>query len=744
MMCTFKKVVPSRVTWLALGILVWGGAVAFGNDPDKAPAKDAVTAAAEPAPITAPTSAITKTSALDDPESVLFLEIPDVTGSLTDTDRRTIPATVTTLSQEDIRRTGARSVNELLLMTVPNMQMRLHKQGWKHMGLRGIISDREDKWLLLVNGRVMNERTFYGVIQERDLPLLEDIHHIDVVRGAGSSLYGPGAMAMVVNIVTEDSTTFEGTKAVSRIGSIEEFYTGEIKHGRKLGDNKGIFLYGGLNKYPGASGDDAPHAYGKSNGSNYDYEVYDKDTGWNKAFRDFRPKAKVQGDLRWNDLQIWTRYTRGGETWARSDPEWAGMGYQQGTVYLNHTKHFAEDVLWMDNAFSYDFVDVDWSGKVGDPANTMGYLEHEYYGKSILHWKPHKRHQFAFGGEWSHFVLGRDGLGWPSRDEATREEISALGQWSTNLGSVLGEYQWQIAEQWTAFLGGRIDWHTYTEPMRSPRAVLVYTPTQKDTLKAMISRSTRTNMESEMRTGYLTEKAEGHVKYAPVETTDTLEFRHERQHTDHWWFAESVYLHDRAPLGFDGHRNGPLGTIKAWGAEVEATYRSEKWWLTFSHGFTDMCSMKMDDDQVSNVLSAQPYGVGNNYALWDDHCTKARATYFINKQWSVDSTAQVYWGSRGSDEYIKVRSEGLTPDDDDPGEYHDPVPDRGVYDCGFFLDFGLEYKVNDRLNIRADLYNVLGWIDKDFNQRPFVQQRIYSQQYQLEPASVAVRISYTF
>ena len=44
-----------------------------------------------------------------------------------------------------------------------------------HMGMRGIIGDRDDKYLLVLNGRVLNEKTHYGALSERDLPLLGDI-----------------------------------------------------------------------------------------------------------------------------------------------------------------------------------------------------------------------------------------------------------------------------------------------------------------------------------------------------------------------------------------------------------------------------------------------------------------------------------------------------------------------------------------------------------------------------------------
>lgn len=121
-----------------------------------------------------------------------LMNIPVTSTSLTTVaSGRVSPSTVTTITQQDIQNSGARSLEELLEIYVPNLQMILHTADARHLGLRGIISNVDDKYLLLVNGRVMNEHTSFGVMSERDLPMLRDIHQIDVVRGPGSALYGP-------------------------------------------------------------------------------------------------------------------------------------------------------------------------------------------------------------------------------------------------------------------------------------------------------------------------------------------------------------------------------------------------------------------------------------------------------------------------------------------------------------------------------------------------------------------------
>ncbi len=174
-------------------------------------------------------------------EDLMNIEIAS-TASLTKTKPRLAPAAVTTITQDDIQASGARSLDELLEIYVPNLQMVLHLWEPRHLGLRGSISDRDDKYLLLVNGRVMNERLHYGAISERDLPLLQDIHHIEVIRGPGSALYGPGALYMVINIITDNADTFQGFEVTNRLGVVDKFAGIEAKYGKKLDDGSGGIL----------------------------------------------------------------------------------------------------------------------------------------------------------------------------------------------------------------------------------------------------------------------------------------------------------------------------------------------------------------------------------------------------------------------------------------------------------------------------------------------------------------------
>ena len=114
-----------------------------------------------------------------------------------------MPASITSIDRKMIEESGARSLFDLLEIYVPNFHYLPHHYEAPHMGVRGLISHRDDKYLLVVNGRVLNEKTHFGALSERDMPMLGDIRKIDVVRGPGSVVYGPGAVSMVINIQTD-------------------------------------------------------------------------------------------------------------------------------------------------------------------------------------------------------------------------------------------------------------------------------------------------------------------------------------------------------------------------------------------------------------------------------------------------------------------------------------------------------------------------------------------------------------
>lgn len=672
-------------------------------------------------------------------DELMNMEV-DSTAALTKTSRRKSPAAVITLTQEEIRRSGARSLDELLTISIPNLMLHWHGIEYQHLGLRGINSDREDKWLLLVNGRVMNEHSHYGVLSERDLPMLSDIHHVDVVRGPGSALYGPGALAMVVNIVTDNARTFTGSEVTTRAGAVQEYYTGEFKTGHALSENSGLFLFAGAGKNVGASPDDAQHVYlsrprrdGPTSPTTIHYD--DDHVGGHQGFRNGRPKLKLHGHYYRGDFDVWARYTRGGAHFTNTENSNVtnrikGMGYQQATGHASYQRELGPTVSVM-TALSYDVIDMEQMHGTQQP---HGWREEEYYGKLMARWTPDTVHSLAGGVEGSHERFNLEPWGWP--DQASRWILPGETEptpWHSNLLSLVLEYQRRWCDWFTLFAGGRVDKHTFTPYMYSPRIAGVFTPNDRDTIKLIASRSVKSNHAYEM---WKNDAVNG--KESDVERLHAYEWRYERQQSQALRLAGTVYFHDHDLLGWGGSGIIPLGTFRSIGGELEALYRCEKLHIQASHGYTTLLDADWNAAVSNQIVSPEYYGGLTAFANWDDHISKLRVAYDISERTKLDSTLRMYWGSRGRDNFEILKHNGTITNS--RGDRH--YPGDPVYDGGYFLSLGLEHCIREHLTLRVDAHDVLGWIDKDINARPYLVHYRQGAAYDTDAPSISLFLRY--
>lgn len=108
------------------------------------------------------------------------------------------------LSNDDIRRSGATSIPEALRL-VPGVQVaRMNGNTWA-VSMRGFDRQFANKLLVMIDGRIVYTTLFSGVFWDvQDYPL-EDIDHIEVIRGPGATVWGPNAVNGVINIITKNA-----------------------------------------------------------------------------------------------------------------------------------------------------------------------------------------------------------------------------------------------------------------------------------------------------------------------------------------------------------------------------------------------------------------------------------------------------------------------------------------------------------------------------------------------------------
>ncbi|RLA73927.1 MAG: hypothetical protein DRG78_21835 [Epsilonproteobacteria bacterium] len=111
------------------------------------------------------------------------------------------PSFITVLHSDKLKKLGITDVFEALAL-VPGVQLKKEASGVPIVVFRGVTQKGEVK--LMVDGITLNNNYRGSIYHYLDFPI-EMIKRIEVIRGAGSTLYGSGAISGVINIITNAS-----------------------------------------------------------------------------------------------------------------------------------------------------------------------------------------------------------------------------------------------------------------------------------------------------------------------------------------------------------------------------------------------------------------------------------------------------------------------------------------------------------------------------------------------------------
>jgi iron complex outermembrane recepter protein len=155
-----------------------------------------------------------------------------------------VAAAMFVITPEDIRRSGATNIPDLLRM-VPGLDVaQINSNTWA-ISARGFNHELGDKLLVLIDGRTVYSPTNAGVTWDvQDVPL-EDIDRIEVIRGPGGTVWGANAVNGVINIITKKAGDTPGAMLTAG-GGTEERAFGTAQYEGKL---PGDFSYRVFSKY---------------------------------------------------------------------------------------------------------------------------------------------------------------------------------------------------------------------------------------------------------------------------------------------------------------------------------------------------------------------------------------------------------------------------------------------------------------------------------------------------------------
>lgn len=132
---------------------------------------------------------------------------------------RSAASAVYVITAEDIRRSGYRSLPEILRLAPGVEVARNGAHSWT-ISIRGFNSDLSNKLLVLIDGRSIYSPLFAGIFWDAQDTFIQDIERIEVIAGPGGTLWGANAVNGVINIVTRTAWDTQG--AVLDLGAGNE------------------------------------------------------------------------------------------------------------------------------------------------------------------------------------------------------------------------------------------------------------------------------------------------------------------------------------------------------------------------------------------------------------------------------------------------------------------------------------------------------------------------------------------
>jgi len=678
-----------------------------------------------------------------------------VPGAITTMAPLEIPASVTIINSKSIQLSPARNIYDLLEIYVPGAFWMNHEEG-PHPGIRGVISNRNDKFLLLVNGRKMNNKQIYGAKSELEQWDMGDIERIEIIRGPGSVTYGPGAVAGVINISTFTGTTHQGTHA--KVAYLDDYQSRllSVSHGEENEDYN-LYSYFSIVDTNGTS---ARHFLVNKDGTSgfvgEDIKLTDVPLDYYADYID-DPQLKLHTDIDWlNGWRGWLRYTQQGSNWKGNEVKSDFSGEllnQQGTRDRQFTATLenqrklnkAMDLNSIISVDSYDAERRKESVNHPDPVHPLNmesnFAEHELLLKSTLNWKPNIETQMAVGVEFSY---DRFGAGWGdsssdmrlgegadivsgpnsnaillnnkgSADRAGNELFVGNG-WSTNTFSIFAEANHKLNQKHKLLISGRMDKNTYTDWLFSPRIALVSNISDGHITKLIVQRSIRMNSAAQL---YANEQ---NNNPSETEEIDSLEFIYTARPTSSISTQLSIFTNKLDVIAWQGDVNKTtrVGALELVGLEGELQYKWGENLFGLNYSYIKQNDWDMADGIDSSGISYADYnadlgnstqvGYGNNLNNWATHALKLYTNLQLNQHWLLHVNARYFSDMDGALDGLQGLQNSVTGTIDESAALNalSRVDTEGVYEADFRINAQLRYNLSEQLRLEIYALNLYG------------------------------------
>jgi iron complex outermembrane recepter protein len=372
-------------------------------------------------------------------------------------------AAIHVITQEDIRRSGITLLPETLRMAPGLSVARANSRKWA-ISSRGFNNTFANKLLVLMDGRTLYTPLFSGVFWEETDTVLEDLDRIEVIRGPGATLWGANAVNGVINIITRDASETQGT-LITGGGGVEERGFGTVRYGGQLSSNAYYRVYSKYSNHDEFTGPDGHDANDSWWMSQTGFRIDWKPSGVNRL--------TLQGDYYYGDL--------GGDfiTHALDPPRLLEKPLRtkvEGGNLLGRWTHEISDQSEISAQAYYDRTDREF-GVAREIRDTIDFeAQHRFHFG--------ERQEIVWGAGYRYSVDDISG----SRDFKMEDPSVGLQLFNAFLQDDIAI----MPEHLHLTLGTKVEHNDFTGFEVQPTGRLAWTPHEKHTVWAAVSRAVRT------------------------------------------------------------------------------------------------------------------------------------------------------------------------------------------------------------------------------------------------------------
>lgn len=465
------------------------------------------------------------------------------------------PAAVFVITRDDIRRSGATSLPEALRLA-PNLDVVRMNTAAYSVTARGFNSpESANKLLVLIDGRSVYTPLASTVFWEsQDVPLA-DIERIEVISGAGGTLWGANAVNGVINVITRSAQATQGALAQAGVGSNDGLLV--LRYGATLGESTALRLYAHARRSD----------FGGTGPLVADAAIDSLQGGFRIDGGAGRDSYTLQGDIYRNEVDLLDTSLTGGNLLGRWRHELSDRSAVQTQIYYDEAKR---DYLVASDALKTLDAQLQQNLLIGQRHNVV-------WGVNYRTWKSEFNSLVAFG------------FARPSK--------------TLDLASVFAQDDTELSPELTLTLGMKLEHNSYSGTDYLPTARLAWQANDQALLWSSVSRAVRTPSRIDREL-----EAAGFARPSPDFASETLtafEVGYRGQPTANLSLSISVYYNVYDNLRTANLTNGGLPIFLAndlggntHGVEVWGAYALTPWWRMNFGLSTLKKNLKLDPGRI--------------------------------------------------------------------------------------------------------------------------------------------------